>query len=1276
MLNPRRRIRNSWSAALVFAFASLHLPLAFSSFSPGRNNGKVEKGENSVRLTLEITWGPHGLPQLPDAEAGQGPAGVQDAVLFEMGDGRVLDGKSIAAHAGFEPGPSVTNQAVWSLGRTTAGGVRLRVESAPSANFYVTAGGQRTQFSLSGLVDGTQRSLPQFPIQVSVKRLDWDELEVRLPEGNGLVSAGAQVPVTVGFNILSAEAEPITLRYRADLKPVGGGDAVWRYPGGAEAVTTNSAVPPVRRFDVAMPVEAGTYVLEVEATWDQAGAQEGTRLTRWLKRKRPGINGVATRRVTLVVPPSTVKGESSTVKLPADDLPGDAVDLGRGHSSHAFASGRSAITAPGRRDWPVPVSTLTAPGFRDRLRDWSGREDLSVLGPVNPSGLAWVASELKVQRPGKPHRLRVTLTGGHPDALGVALLAPSGAEGAVGRVFLDTQVSSSPVEDPKSPVVQSWLVWPDVEHPVVVLCNRGERSEVRVGSIELDEVAEPVSLTESDKAASTRGRGLALDLTGTHALTRFGGVIEGTSTVDMIVRTRNLISYARSCGATAMVLPDHLSDRQPRSRLDGQFLEDSTAPDALHLMLRLLAAQGMSSWISLDLSGTLPGLPAPDSAEAQARNLVRINGNGAVDRRAYQVLHPQVRAAVAQRIEDVVRPGLDQSKLHGVVIRMGAGPTILGLPDTGLDDLTYAAFVRENFPAQEAGRVPAKGTDAPGRFSTRAQFVTTAARTVWLDWRADKLGQVYADWARGVETLAPGLLLGVVTPGVDDGPAGLSARRAERAGLTPDSAWREVGVELKRWPSQTPSLVVFRGSSLTPDALAHDVATSPELDDSVARVTGRGVWLDCGTRAAGTDRLLLQAPPTLGDEPLGHAVAGTDPRWIMIAVETLAGQEERLARFARLFQALPASMDAGPPVPRLSSGVALRSWKANNQTYISLANDSPYEVRQTCFLRTAKGAVVDDLGSGSRLKPVKGEDGTQELVLQLPPFGVTALRIADLDATIEPGPTHLPELGKLEAQAERLVARLGRLNKPNSLIGPPSPGFEVVEPGVRPTALLAEIRTSDGSTEPIEGDHRTPAGWMAFGDPLNVVGLDRDRVHTGSGALRLNARVAPALVVSEPFLPPGGAALIIHSWFKADREGMVRVWVESEAAGVLNSRLAEVPVTTDWSERLVRISGLPPEGLDTLRLRYEWLGSTPSTLWIDDVTVEGQGPSEPSRRTQRVLLEALQAFRARRYADFARLLGSHRVRTATQRLASGESSDLIRTGQAADSDLPPERRVR
>ena len=93
---------------------------------------------------------------------------------------------------------------------------------------------------------------------------------------------------------------------------------------------------------------------------------------------------------------------------------------------------------------------------------------------------------------------------------------------------------------------------------------------------------------------------------------------------------------------------------------------------------------------------------------------------------------------------------------------------------------------------------------------------------------------------------------------------------------------------------------------------------------------------------------------------------------------------------------------------------------------------------------------------------------------------------------------------------------------------------------------------------------------------------------------------------------------------------------------------------------------MPAGGLDSARLRFELL--TPGTLWIDDFHIPGETTSKSARlNAQRTLLAALQAYREQRYADFARLAGSHWIRRVEH---AGH-----RPGWRDRSDPPP-RRVR
>jgi hypothetical protein len=99
-------------------------------------------------------------------------------------------------------------------------------------------------------------------------------------------------------------------------------------------------------------------------------------------------------------------------------------------------------------------------------------------------------------------------------------------------------------------------------------------------------------------------------------------------------------------------------------------------------------------------------------------------------------------------------------------------------------------------------------------------------------------------------------------------------------------------------------------------------------------------------------------------------------------------------------------------------------------------------------------------------------------------------------------------------------------------------------------------------------------------------------------------------------------------------------------------------------------------------LRFEIL--TPGILWIDDVHIAGETTGKSARlNAQHTLLAALQAYREGRYADFARLAGSHWIRESSAvtaaRLARTNDqtpSGAVRPTNTGASALPSERKLR
>ncbi len=719
--------------------------------------------------------------------------------------------------------------------------------------------------------------------------------------------------------------------------------------------------------------------------------------------------------------------------------------------------------------------------------------EVSNLGPADDSGLAWSAVTLRVAHPDQPHRLTVTVTGGDPSALGVAVVDPGGG-GKGPRVLLDACVSGPPILKDGPPASFSWLVWPDSPEPQVVFLNRNTSSSVRLGTaklIELDRVpaAAPVHLP---RTPATRTMGLYL--TGAHPLDRFGGGGEAGLT-DNLEIARNLVSYVSHCSASLVVLPERLSERPRRRALKGQAEEDPTGPDQLDAVLRLLHRQGQSAWLELNLEGQggLPGLPPPDSAEALRQGLVRVDRQGLADGPSYHPLHPAVREALERRVEQALAPHRAGATFSGILLQLGPGPTLLGNPDTGLDDDTFARFVHETFGPETAGDIPGLGTGNPNRFATRSKYLSGVGRMPWLMWRSRAIAALYTELDQAARATAPGAVLALSTPVLHGGAAGSEARRVDLAGLAPSQAWRSVGLDLQAWPAGPDVPILLRGVELSTDPLAHDLATSPDLDARIASRPHRGMLLtidpepvepvpaawpglptsegagqvgagsragDAGKREADPRRgsaeqlggsLTLSAIP-LGDgltvdEPLGHALAALDAQYVILAVPAIAGHEERLRKFASVLRALPD----WPAQPAVASGeqrdygIAVRSLGDQSQTFLEIANDTPYQIRLAGLLDAPAAANVEDLGRNLRLVP-EAVTGGRQLVIDLLPYGVSAIRIGAAKAQlsdITPYPSDAV-LTSMEAQYHELSVQLARLNRGsgNGIGEPSNPGFE------------------------------------------------------------------------------------------------------------------------------------------------------------------------------------------------------------------------------------------
>ncbi len=1220
-------------------------------------------------MTIELEW------DLPNS-GGPAPAlepPSQDMML-EVVEGRVVEGAAWPWDSAAKSGPAPAADGAWRLGSGSSGKVRLRIEAGAGSTLVVRRGDQSARMAVAAILEGPQSAPAATGLGLEVRRLPWDVLAVDFGPGaeGGVAVPGASVPVTIGYNIIQPDAAEATVRTTAALRLAGVPEPVWEFEQ-REVLPTNRPDPPARLWSIPAPAKEGTYVLEVQSTWESTPPREGSRIGRLIRRRKaPGAVGTASRRVVLAVmgeqapaaPSILGSGESGPKGTEVDSL-----DLGRLRSARFSAWGRSPTT-PGGSAWEIPPQVLADPARREKEREWlrgfiakAGSEPARIAR-ADDSGLAWSAVSLRCGRPGRPHRLIVAPTAGDPAALGAVLVDPGTAERRP-RVALDACGAASAGGDG----AMEWIVWPGSAEPILVLLNRSRDVDAAIGSIRLVEL-EPTPA--GAVATGSDGRSVGLHLAGPDPLARFAVPAEA-GLDDPLASAENLASYLATCGASFVVLPESSPGRDLRRRLGGRLVEDATGPDRTEVALRVLRRHGFAAWLEpgLDRPDALPDLPPAGSEEAAAQGLARLGPDGKPDGAGYQLLHPKVRDALRRRVLDGLADRDGRPGYSGVLVRLGHGPTLLGTPDTGLDDAAFERFVRETFGPEVAREVPGLDATDAARFEARAKYVAGVGRMPWLAWRSRAVAALYAELAAAVHAEAPGKILAVATPALDDGPAGAEARRVDLAGLAPNHAWRSLGLDLDEWRGGPDGPVILRGAGLSEEGLARDLAAHPDLDSRLAKFDRRGFLLLGDAPRDATPRATALPPgdgPT-DDAPLAHAVAALDAEWILVADTAAAGREDRLRRFADVYRQLPPARRplADPPSTAKDAGVAVRTFRDEGRTVVAMVNDTPYSMRLAGILKGDPRAAVEDVGRGVKLIPQPAEGG-RRLVLDVAPFGLSVVRVS-AESSLDSAMLYPPDaaLATMEARSRDLSEQLATLNRGGAspIVEPPNAGFEQ-EP-VTPAAMGEPGRSA-------------PGGWRIDpGAKSASLEVDEKSPHSGSRCLRLEARQGPAAVVSGDFSPGAGAGLLVQAHLRGDKDrAPVRVWVEGEAGGKAFVRRTEVEASTEWGAVLVRVADLPPGGLATARLRFEAMG--PGKLWIDDVRVRGEAAPKAVRlNAQRALLAALQAFRERRYAEFARLADSHWARhPGVLALVRGERSKAAdKPPEAAEaSALPPDRALR
>ena len=260
----------------------------------------------------------------------------------------------------------------------------------------------------------------------------------------------------------------------------------------------------------------------------------------------------------------------------------------------------------------------------------------------------------------------------------------------------------------------------------------------------------------------------------------------------------------------------------------------------------------------------------------------------------------------------------------------------------------------------------------------------------WLTWRSSGSRRSTPSWPEAVPRGRPGAVLAVATPGLDDGPAGPRPAGSTWPGSPRSQAWRAVGLDLETWPDGDGAPVVLRGVGLSTDDLGARPGDQPRAGRPGRRpagprpAAGRREAGDgrSGRRPARGDRIAL-APdgPAAGRRAGRRRAAGPRPGRARRPLGPAGGAGRRRPGGAAppLRPGLPRPAGARRRPARLDRqpfgrGRAVAG-PLGGQTYLALANDTPYPIRLETVLAPRPTAAVDDLGRGAAARAPAAADG-------------------------------------------------------------------------------------------------------------------------------------------------------------------------------------------------------------------------------------------------------------------------------------------------------------
>ena len=1058
-------------------------------------------------------------------------------------------------------------------------------------------------------------TLDAFGNRLLVTRSPGDRLRIEFDRDNLVFGPGDPFQFAIAVHLLEQTAPG--MRYQAQITTSPGGQRVWsqEYESGAEGTETT--------IEIRVPEEEGVYDLTIVAMQPRVRLRMAKTLVE--------------RKVQFVV----------IDKKPQDE------------TAPASLTKVVEINPMNPRWWDRFASLPLVPGLRKGVGNGDAANwEHPKLGPLVQLGtggagndISWEAYPLPISTPGQSHVLEIEYPTDVPQALGISVVEPNAA-GAVTPIGLDSGVYVSDEEAENAPQMAKHRVvfWPRTKTPLLLITNRRQGSRAVYGKI----TVLSASHSQFGVRALTRAEGgdaLPPAFPGNQRPERlwagyldrplFAENFSASEALDSASHRSlddwttfyqggtRLVKYLKHVGYNGLMISSFADGStiypsellQPTPRYDnGVFFasgQDPRRKDGLELLYRLFDREGLTLIPALQFASPLPELEAlRREGGPQSAGLEWIGAEGTTWSANhpthqglapyYNVLNPRVQEVMLKVAREISARYAHHPSFGGLSLQLSAdGYAQLPGDEWGFDDQTIARFERDT-----KARVPGAG---PQRFEARAKYLSGAAHSVWLEWRAG----VLADFHRRLETEvvarragAKLYLAGGTMMENRQTQFRLRPSLPRRAKL--DDALIELGIRTQNY-REDPSIVLLRpqllkpnATPLTAQAAGLEVILAPgEMDRLFAlpRQPGSLFYHEPQkARLASFDAkspfgpantytwLVAQMTPS-GDRNrrrFVHSLATLDSQSMFDGGWLLAlGQEDSLKDLLSVYRLLPA--EHFDPVPGRCQPVTVRTLTRGRQTYIYLVNDSSWDANVTIALELPVDCKMEKLGESRGIGPLVRTSNGASCKVTLRPFDLVAARLTSGNVRVRNCEVTVSDQVRqnLQRRIQDLGARVAALGNPQPIGVLENPNFEL----------------------PRQRDQI--AGWNVTADAQGSVSIDAQQKHSGLQSLKLISTGQKVSVQSAPFEPPNTGRLAVELWLrttpraqlpvvKIALEGQVREG-KFEPYGEIPANGANASSPGDWVRYSFPIDDVPSEGLSNLSVRLELLSA--GEVWVDDVQV-------------------------------------------------------------------------